>query len=126
MDIAALIQSFSTGTYSVTRRTVGAVVRGVSQPTVDASLMITASIQPATGQDLLRLPEGRRTNLTRVIFTTTELLTGDQGEPNEADLVIIDGLSWEVQHVERWQDADGVDVGYRCIAQQPTDGASVS
>ena len=126
MDIGALIDSFATGSYQVTRRASAAPVRGVYGATTDSVITIAASVQPASGQDLLRLPEGRRTNLTRVIFTTTELLTGDAGAANEADLVTIDGLEWEVQHVERWQDSNGYDVGYRCIAQQPTSGAGTT
>lgn len=122
MDITALIASFSTasGTYAVTRQTSGGYTRGVANPTVNSTIQITASLQPATGQDLLRLPEGRRTNETRVIFTDTLLRTGDQGQTVEADLVLIEGDLWEVQHVETWIDSTTKTTGYRCIVQQPT------
>lgn len=109
----------------MTRRARAAVtfVRGLAQPTTNTTFMITASVQPATGKDLLRLPELRRTNETRAIFTTTQLFTGDQGTAYEADLVTIDGDPWEVQHVEDWVQA-GSGVAYKCIAQAPTPESS--
>lgn len=122
MDLLDLVNSFSTGSYNVTRRTAGGFSRGIALATSDAIITITASIQPARGQDLLRLPEGRRSNLTRVIFTTTELFTGDADATYEADLINVDGTSWEIQHVERWEQAGAQGIAYRCIAQQPTDG----
>lgn len=119
MDLASLISSFSTGTYTVTRRQADGFTRGIANPTIDSTFTINASVQPATGKDLLRLPEGRRTNETRVLFTTTQLYTGDQGQDYEADWVTIDGESWECQHVEDWVQAGG-GVAYRCIVQAPT------
>ncbi len=81
--------------------------------------MIDGSVQPAGGKDLLRLPEGRRTNETRVLFTTTQLYTGDQGQEFEADWVTIDGEYWEIQHCEDWVQSGG-GTAYRCILQAPT------
>lgn len=125
MDIVSLVNSFSTsaGTYDVTRQASKGFTRGVANPTTNSTFQITASVQPATGQDLLRLPEGRRTNETRVLFTTTQLFTGDQGQTDEADLVTIEGDPWEIQHVETWVDPVTKTIGYRCIAQQPSPGA---
>lgn len=90
------------------------------QPTTETVLTIQASVQPATGKDLLRLPEGRRANETRVVFTTTQLYTGDQGDAFAADLLLIDGDPWEAQHVEVWQQSGIQGTGYRCIVQAPT------
>lgn len=119
MDLAALIASFatSTGSYTVTRRTKGGFVRGRAQSTTDTTLTITASVQPASGRDLLRLPEGRRMTETRVLFTTTLLLAGDS--TREADLVTINGESWETQTCEQWIQAGAQGTGYRCIVQAP-------
>lgn len=119
MDLSSLVDSFATGTYTVTRRTAAGYLRGVANPTTDETFAIRASVQPATGKDLLRLPEGRRADETRIIFTTTQLLIGDEGLTTEADTVSIDGQNWEVQHVESWLQAGG-GVAYRCIAQAPT------
>lgn len=123
MDVGGLISSFSTGSnglYTVTRRQSGNILRGVAQPTTDVTFTITASLQPASGQDLLRLPEGRRANETRVLFTATSLYTGDQGLSYEADWVQVDGEQWEVQHVESWLNWSGQLPFYRCIITSPT------
>jgi hypothetical protein len=120
VDLADLVQSFSTqpgdGTYIVQRRAAATFVAGRPVQAAPTNLSIVASIQPASGKDLLRLPEGRRSNETRVLYTTTRLLTGDQGGPNEADQVTIDGTQWEVQHCESWVQPGG-DMVFRCVAQ---------
>lgn len=123
MDLASLIESFATGTYTVTRRARAAqpFVRGIAQSTTNSTVTIRGSVQPASGKDLLRLPEGRRVVETRTLFTTTKLYTGGQGATHEADLVTIDGDSWEVQHVESWVQAaaGGTGTAYRCLLQAP-------
>lgn len=120
MDIADLIASFSTlaSTYSVTRRAAATYVAGRAVAGATSAVQITASVQPATGRDLLRLPEGRRALETRVLFTTTQLFAGEQGGVNEADQVTIEGIVWEVQHVEEWVDAMTLTDGFRCVAQR--------
>lgn len=121
MDIVSLVQSFATATtYAVKRRQLSGFTRGLARDPVQTNITISASLQPATGRDLLRLPEGRRANETRVLFTTTEMFTGDLGETFDADLVTIEGDDWEIQHVEEWIDAGGARVGYRCILQAPS------
>lgn len=117
MDIASLIESFATGTYTVTRTTRAAPVRGREQQGTETTFDITGSSSPATGNDLKKLPEGRRTNETRVVFTATELLLGGEGAANEADTVSIDGQDWEVEHVETWRDSSSRTLGYRCVVQ---------
>lgn len=119
MDLVGLVESFATGTYEVSRRAAATFLRGVAVPASPQTFAIRASVQPAGGKDLLRLPEGRRTNETRVIFTTTQLYTGDQGSAYEADVVTVDGEGWEIQHCEDWVQAGG-GVAYRCVAQAPT------
>lgn len=128
MDLADLIQSFSTepgaGTYVVTRRLKSAFVAGRAVPdSSPTTLQIIASVQPATGRDLLRLPEARRDNETRVVFTVTALQAGGQAatdDPDEityeADIVTLGGAPWEVQHVESWVQPGG-DPVFRCVAQ---------
>lgn len=123
MDVADLISSFSTGPlglYTVTRRLATPFRRGLAQPTTDATFNVTASIQPASGKDMLRLPEGRRANETRVLFTATQLYTGDEGLDYEADFVEVDGEVWEISHVEDWLQWAGLAGFYRCIIQAPT------
>lgn len=125
MDSFDVLDSFTTGTYTVTRRpraTVGG--DGVFQPgapttfTIGDGTPFPASVQPASGRDLLRLPEGRRSIETRVVYTNFELQTGGQATAFEADRIEIEGDSWEVQQLAPWRPSPESDVGYvRAIIQ---------
>lgn len=94
------IDALSTGTYTVTRRAKATFSAGRAVAGSTSTLSITAAVVPASGRDLLRLPEGRRATETRIVFTATQLVVGGQASSNEADLVNIDGATWEVQQIE--------------------------
>lgn len=118
MDVAGLISSFSSGTYTVTRRAAATITTGRAVAGATSSVTITASVQPASGRDLQRLPEGRRAIETLTLFTTTQLLVGGQGAANEADLVTIGGKVYEVQLVETWPVTSlNAAAAYRALAQ---------
>jgi hypothetical protein len=107
-----VISDLSTGSYKVIRRNAASIkmarpVRG----TVAATFDIDATVQPASGRDLERLPQGRQTTETKLLETTTELQVGGQGHPLEADRVVIDGAEWEVQNVQPWPGH------YKCLLQ---------
>lgn len=113
-----VIGTLETGTFAVERRPNAPPVYGIQttgQPAEFIRFNITASAQPAGGKELLRLPELRRTEETRVIYTLAELFTGGQGQPYLSDLVTMDGEKWEVQNVEKWQDGTGY---YKVLAQR--------
>lgn len=111
MNLASVIASFSTGSYIVTRRPVPVYEPdGRLQAETTTTLTITAAVQPLQGgPELQRLSEGNRLTDVRVIFTTTLL------QANPADVVAIDGASWEVQSVENWYPVAGF---YRAVAQK--------
>jgi len=115
VNVAGLIASFSTGTYTVTRTARGSTVRGKIGAGSTSTVTITASVTPAKPMDLMRLPEGRRTTDTVRLITTTELYNGGQGSAYEADTVSIDGESWEVNLADRWKDPLSGVVGYSCL-----------
>ncbi len=101
MNATALIASFGAD-YSVTRRVAGTSSAGLLVAGSSSTVSIVASVQPPTGADLLRLPEGRRSEDARVLFTATQLYTGGQGATYTADRLVIDGNLFEVSHVEPW------------------------
>lgn len=88
---------------SVTARSGGAYSNGrwvSASPTTVSG--IAASVQPASGRDLLRLPENRRNSETIKIFTRTPLSAGQTAIGREADRVTYLGNEYEVSHVASW------------------------
>lgn len=121
MDVVDLIETFGTGgnsgAYTVTRRVAATLVHGIAVSGSTSSVPIEAAVFPASARDLRRLPEGRQAQETRVLFTTTKLLVGGQNQPNEADLVNVDGALWEVQLVDFFDSNQADEPYYRCIVQ---------
>ena len=75
-----------------------------SEATVDLDIIV--SIQPPGHSELIRLPEGDRTLSVVVIFSSDEIKTVDQDTGARADLVIIDGVEYEVRVVSDWTGTD--------------------
>ena len=103
MDASRLIGRFGAAYMGTRRLKAGYDSHGVAQTSSTATLSIVAVIWPADGDDLQKLPEGRRSHETRNVITATKLLIGDEDADNEADLLTVDGESWEVEHVDYWQ-----------------------
>lgn len=99
-DMADVVDSFATDTYVVTRRSPSTYTNGRLDAPVNTLLSIDASVQPAMGRDLQRLPEGNRTMEVRAIYTTAELFT--QGPNQDPDIIAIEGYAYEVQTVEQF------------------------
>jgi hypothetical protein len=96
----SIIDTASTGTYTVSRKAAPTYVKGRLQPTaVSTTFTITASVQPLTGQDMSLLPEGSRADNTKILFTTTRINTVGSAEP---DVVSIESEDYEVFSVETW------------------------
>lgn len=68
LDVADLVASFTTGTYTVTRRVAATYTAGIATPGATSTFTIVAAVVPASGRDLLRLPEGRRSTETKTIY----------------------------------------------------------
>lgn len=101
MDLSSVIASFATGTYVVTRRSPSAYgTDGRLDAPTTSTLNVTACVQPLTGRELQKLPEGMQTQELLSIWSPVELRT--QGSGQDPDLVTIEGEAWEVQKVERW------------------------
>lgn len=94
------ITRFATGTYTVSRFGAGTWSAGVFTRATPTTFSIVASVQPVTGREIRALPEGRRGDEVRVVYTATALRT--EGATGSADTVSIDGEAWEVFKVESW------------------------
>lgn len=62
-----------------------------------ATINTTASVQPATGKDLLLLPEADRTKEAIKVYTATDLFTDDIELSRPADLIAYDGRMFKVK-----------------------------
>lgn len=94
------------GHQSATRsRRTGSWVAGVWTDGAPATLAFTGTIQPARGNDLQRLPEGRRNEEAIRIITRTELRTAQAGTSTQADLITWAGATWEVDQVQTYDGA---------------------
>lgn len=101
VDLSGAIDVNKSGTYTVTRYDGTEYDGGRELEPGTSTLEITASVQPATGQDLKRLPEGQRDEEALMLFTAVELRGGSGGR--RPDTVLIDGGTFQVANVQRWQ-----------------------
>lgn len=67
------------------------------------STTIQASVQPLNGQEMLLLPEARRTSQAVNIYTTTQLRVANTVTGYNADLVTAFGSDFEIISCEPWQ-----------------------
>lgn len=69
---------------------------GRTTETTTSTTAITASVQPANGDDLATLPEGERVRKARKFYTETAVSAGPP-----ANRIVVDGETYEIRHVER-------------------------
>ena len=101
-DMADVIALLASGTYTVTRPGPTGLASGRRVAGVTTSFSIVASVQPASGRQMDRLPEGLREREGMTLWTTTDLRTAQVASGIEADLVSIDGSTFEVVAIDRW------------------------
>jgi len=92
---------FNSKVFTVKRYPPVSIVNGVFQNATPNNLSITGTAQPATAEQIALLPEGRRVNGVMVVFTSTMLQTAEENSHN-ADIVVINGLDYEVVLVKKW------------------------
>lgn len=95
------------------RRAAGSLSDGVFTPGAETSTTITASVQPVSGREVLRLPEGLRTREVVVAFSMSELRAADEVAGTQPDRLVWRGSTYEVQSVEHWPVVGG---HYRAVA----------
>lgn len=89
--------------YELVPGTVPTVIGGVVAPVEPPeSRGIAACIQPLTGRDLQRLPEGDRSTEQVWCFTQDAVSAADSAAGRTADTIVFNGVPFEVQTVERW------------------------
>ena len=76
----------------------GKLVAGATTTTT-----IEASVQPLKGQEMLLLPEARRTSQAVNIYTDTQLRLANTAAGYNADIVSAFGSDFEIISCEPWQ-----------------------
>lgn len=101
MDLRSVLASFRTGYYTVFRpASTSYDTNGrIEDPTYDTFADEPMCIQPTSGADLRRLPQGLQTDEIKTIWCEFAILLRDR--------VVIGGASWEVQRVEPWNELGG-------------------
>lgn len=101
-DMSGVLKSFGLISCTVTRRASnGYDAHGRSVPSTNSTVLILAHVQPLSGRELERLPEGLRTREVRALWTESRLELPEGS--TLSDLVELpDRSSWEVHAREDW------------------------
>jgi len=67
------------------------------------TFVITASVQPLTGNEIQQVPEHRRTSESVKFYVFDRVYTTDENSLKPADIVEHDGKQFEVHSVENWK-----------------------
>ncbi len=89
---------------TVNRYALGSYVNGRwVQGSLQNTFSIYASWQPANGDEMQTLPEGRRNSVAYKGYTITQLYTADQKQNTDIDFIVgPDSQEYEVIQVESW------------------------
>lgn len=99
---SSLINSLDSRKYPLKRTSGGEYVDGIWQSTGDENLEVKGSVQPLTGREIQRIPEGRRNTERKKIYTGDLLQPGESDTLKNADEITIDGDIFQVETVEPW------------------------
>ena len=78
----------------------GQYVEGVYQSGVRTPLVIDASVQPVSGEDMITAPEGRRIQDMIKVYTSTEIKQVEEGKNQQPDLILWRGHGYEVTSID--------------------------
>lgn len=87
---------------TVKRPAAGSYVNGVWVEGAQSTLIIKASVQPATAEEMESLPEARRNLGVYKLYTDTQLQNLLENA-NNPDIVVIGGHDYEIMRCEPWQ-----------------------
>ncbi|TQE99496.1 MAG: hypothetical protein FKY71_08295 [Spiribacter salinus] len=88
---------------TVQRQQPGEYVNGIWTPGGITPFTVQASVQPASPEDMERLPEGRRDRQSFMLYSDLALRAADDNTGVNADVVEIDGADYQVQMTAPWQ-----------------------
>lgn len=101
----SLIASMNGKNYNVTRRNPGSYVNGKwVEGSLITPLVAFASIQPMTGREMMRIPEGDRNRERKIAYSADLLKVAEPTAKTKADILNVDGQDFQVESVEPWTD----------------------
>ena len=86
----------------------GSYVDGLWEDSARSTSTIRGSFQPIRGNELVNLPEAQRTRELVKIYTEAELRTEDTTAKTVADILIYNGIEYEVIQVSIWPSVTGI------------------
>ena len=109
MNLSGLIGSFPNTTVAVTRRAAGSFnSNGIYSGGATEVLPVKAVIHPATELEVARLSEGLRSKEAIGVSTAQLLLAADEESGTQADTLVYESRTYEVQKVLDFFDQAGV------------------
>lgn len=99
------------------RSVTGSDVEGKWQQTVGAPVGFKGTFQPANGQDMQALPEGRRETAVFKIYADKSFDTVTSSD--NPDLISVNNITYEIISVEPWQ--NGLINHYKYMVQEKRD-----
>lgn len=110
-DFGDVLEALATGRYEIQPGVpmvevgAGRFRAGPPAPPVPDEL---CSVQPLQGDDVQRLPEGARVDAWRNVYTRFPLAGPDTRTGRKGDVILIDGVPFEVEKANPWASAAGV------------------
>lgn len=94
--------------YTVTRQTTARTfVKGREVPPATTQFEVQATIQPITGREVLKLPEGERSENQIKIYSATKLNVATEAGI-AGDVITYDSDDFEIVAVENWNKFNGI------------------
>lgn len=103
MNLTGTIRRLGMRPVVVTRRGAPTTDKGRVTPSEPTTYSLNANVQPLSGRELLRLPEGLRSRETLAMWTDGDLRTADESAGVLADRVAVNGRVYEIELVEDWE-----------------------
>lgn len=102
LNAFSLIASFSEAIV-ISRKAAGTYASGVYVDGATTTINAAASVQPLSGREQLSLPELQHGKEVCKIYTSTPIYSVDESVAKKADIITLQGKSFEVQRVEKWE-----------------------
>lgn len=104
MNLSSVIANLGATNYNIMRLTSNGYTDGRRNAPAESNFTILAMVQPLTGRELDRVPEGLQDKEVRAVWTTADLIVSTAGDTHEPDVITIDGAPYQIQTVENWSD----------------------